>query len=297
MAGRGLKPLLPRLYGYRGCLSASSSFESFADWFLAANLGLQLERLRSIDQAVNYDRDEHALLEGIVRNVKHAVQHVLSPYGTCYLDYRITDYAPTITDTTRHTQLELDQLSDGVQAVVAMVGDIASRASILNPQYGVEAAKRTSGVVLIDEVDMHLHPAWQQSILILLGEAFPLIQFVVTTHSPQVLTSLRKENIRILQEGGDGCWAASMPEQSPLAKESGDALALIMGAHPRPDIPGVVSDIHTYESLARAGGMDSEKAKAVRKRLDEAGFEFSDAELALFQFLSQEHAALEGVGG
>ena len=55
--------------------------------------------------------------------------------------------------------------------------------------------------MLIDEVDMHLHPAWQQTILSDLRKAFPRVQFIVTTHSPQVISSIPSKNIRILDEG------------------------------------------------------------------------------------------------
>ncbi|WP_250666481.1 AAA family ATPase, partial [Escherichia coli] len=81
-----------------------------------------------------------------------------------------------------------------------MIGDIAYRCIKLNPHLGGDAARQTRGVVLIDEVDMHLHPRWQQIILTQLREVFPQIQFVITTHSPQVLTSVPSECIRILKD-------------------------------------------------------------------------------------------------
>jgi predicted ATP-binding protein involved in virulence len=68
--------------------------------------------------------------------------------------------------------------------------------------------------VLIDEVDMFLHPAWQQQVLGALQEAFPLLQFIVTTHSPQVLTTVAKENIRQLALMN----TAPMPEYRLLAR-------------------------------------------------------------------------------
>ena len=64
-----------------------------------------------------------------------------------------------------HGTLKVELLSDGIRGVLAMVGDIAYRCIKLNPHFGLNAAKETCGVVMIDEVDMHLHPAWQQTIL------------------------------------------------------------------------------------------------------------------------------------
>jgi len=79
-------------------------------------------------------------------------------------------------------------LSDGYRATVSLFADLARRCAILNPHLGAEAAKQTPGIVLIDEVDLHLHPSWQRRFISDLCAAFPLMQFVLTTHSPQVLS-------------------------------------------------------------------------------------------------------------
>ncbi|MCT7955497.1 AAA family ATPase [Laspinema palackyanum] len=88
--------------------------------------------------------------------------------------------------------LPLRMLSDGVRNVLAMVADIAYRAAMLNPHFGRDAAKKTSGIVLIDEIDLHLHPSWQRHIVEDLHRTFPEIQFIATTHSPFIVQSLRK---------------------------------------------------------------------------------------------------------
>ncbi|MBK6433238.1 MAG: hypothetical protein IPF85_21410, partial [Anaerolineae bacterium] len=99
----------------------------------------------------------------------------------------------------------------------------------------------------------------------------------------QVLSTLRKENIRILACDENGKWTAREPATSPLARESGDALAYVMGTHPRPEIPGILPNIHAYEQLARAGRADSAQARQIKERLDAAGYEFGDAEQAPVQ--------------
>jgi predicted ATP-binding protein involved in virulence len=143
-------------------------------------------------------------------------------------------------------------------------------------------------IMLVDEIDLHLHPSWQQRVLADLMRAFPCTQFVVTTHSPQVLTTLRKENIRILEQDEDGHWNATTPDFSPLAHESGDALAAIMETHPQPVIAEVTDNIRAYEQLARAGKAESEEARQIKERLNRAGFEFNDADMALFRYLSRQ---------
>lgn len=82
-------------------------------------------------------------------------------------------------------ELRIEQLSDGFKIVTAMVADIASRMAEANPEK--ENPLLTSGIVLIDEIDLHLHPRWQRMILQQLNKTFPNIQFIVTTHSPVVL--------------------------------------------------------------------------------------------------------------
>jgi predicted ATP-binding protein involved in virulence len=81
-------------------------------------------------------------------------------------------------------------LSDGVRSTLAMVMEIAYRAYLLNPHLGADAPLKTSGVVLIDELDLHLHPEWQRHVANDLRRAFPNLQFVVTTHAPLIISSL-----------------------------------------------------------------------------------------------------------
>ena len=82
-------------------------------------------------------------------------------------------------------------LSDGQRSMLSMVADIAIKTALLNPHLGEECAKETPGVVLIDELDLHLHPNWQRQVVEHLRSAFPRMQFVATTHSPFIVQTLR----------------------------------------------------------------------------------------------------------
>ena len=93
------------------------------------------------------------------------------------------------------------ELSDGYHVFLALVADIARRAVMLNEIDGADAPARVEGVVLIDELDLHLHPRWQRVALPRLRDAFPRLQLVVTTHSPQVLSSAKNTQVRRLIEG------------------------------------------------------------------------------------------------
>ena len=81
--------------------------------------------------------------------------------------------------------LRIEQLSDGEKCTLALFGDLARRLAIANP-YNSNPL-HGEGVVLIDEIELHMHPSWQRKVLKKLGDVFPNIQFIITTHSPQVL--------------------------------------------------------------------------------------------------------------
>ena len=96
-------------------------------------------------------------------------------------------------------RIPINQLSDGYKSMISLVADIAYRMAVLNPQFLGNICKNTDGVVLIDEVDLHLHPAWQQRVLGDLRAIFPKVQFIVSTHAPAVINTVKRESIRILK--------------------------------------------------------------------------------------------------
>jgi len=98
--------------------------------------------------------------------------------------------------------IPLSQMSAGYKSTISLIADIAYRMAVLNPQFGYDVIGKTSGVILIDEVDLHLHPAWQHRILGDLQEIFPRVQFIVTTHAPAVISSAKSENLVILKDCG-----------------------------------------------------------------------------------------------
>lgn len=95
-------------------------------------------------------------------------------------------------------KLQFRQLSDGYRNIIGMVADIAYRCIKLNPHLGENAVKETPGIVLIDELDLHLHPNWQRRIVEDFKNTFPSIQFVATTHSPFIIQSLKEDELRNL---------------------------------------------------------------------------------------------------
>ena len=120
---------------------------------------------------------------------------------------------------------------------------------------------------MIDEVDMHLHPEWQQLILGALTDAFPLIQFIITTHSPQVLTTVKRESIRVLAQDEDGNWSAAMPDEETKGVESATVLASVMGVDPVPNVPEA-AELSRYRQMIQLRQQESVDAKDLRQKLD-----------------------------
>jgi predicted ATP-binding protein involved in virulence len=165
-----------------------------------------------------------------------------------------------------HGILEVNQLSDGVRNMIALVADIAYRMVRLNSGFGRDAVRQTPGLVLIDEVDMHLHPEWQQIVLSNLTAAFPKLQFVVTTHSPQVLSTVKHEQVRLLSENIAGEAVAAIPEARTYGRSNADVLEAVMAVSPEPAVPE--SDaLNQYRALIEQGNWRSEEAKELRRRL------------------------------
>lgn len=98
------------------------------------------------------------------------------------------------------TILSFDSLSDGYRNVIKIVTDIATKMCILNPYLGKDILKLTPGIVVIDELDLSLHPTWQKRIVRILKELFPKVQFVCATHSPFIIQSLEEGELIALDE-------------------------------------------------------------------------------------------------
>ena len=257
-----------RTTAYANCLDPASSYKSFVAWFRYWSTNALKGQLDANKAGRPYTPTE---FDHCLESVGDAVNTCLAPAGWGDIAYSLAR-EELVAHHTQHGELPVELLSDGIRNMVGMVADIAFRATKLNPQLGRDAARQTYGIVLIDEVDMHLHPAWQQIVLSSLGSAFPNLQFIVTTHSPQVLTSVDAACIRLLREDVDTetgqrhCIAATIPLQT-RGVASSDLLARIMGVDPVPDLPEarMVAD---YHALIQQGLHASTEGIALRSAID-----------------------------
>jgi predicted ATP-binding protein involved in virulence len=141
------------------------------------------------------------------------------------------------------------QASKGQQVYIALVADIARRMAYLN--VNLTNLLHGQGIVLIDEVELHLHPSWQHGIVEGLQKTFPNIQFIITTHSPQVLANIRAENIFIItsDDKNKDTYLLEQPHQS-YGLTTNDILNEVMQSNAMSSlarnqvVEGCLSDIH-----------------------------------------------------
>ena len=126
-------------------------------------------------------------------------------------------------------RMPINQLSDGYKSTISLVADIAYRMAVLNPQLLGDVCKETDGIILIDEVDLHLHPTWQQRILGDLKAIFPKVQFIVSTHAPAVINTAKSENIVLLEDG-----EAYEPSGEVHGKDTNTIISSVMNSAERP---------------------------------------------------------------
>jgi predicted ATP-binding protein involved in virulence len=263
-----------RLFGYRDCLDPASSYKHFADWFTWISECYWEDKINQSKKGLSSETD--SVWANIILVMQQVTNTLLHEAGWHTLEYSVENEKSLVLKHDEHGTLKVELLSDGIRGVLAMVGDIAYRCIKLNPHLGLNAAKETSGVVMIDEVDMHLHPAWQQTILGNLCKAFPKIQFIVTTHSPQVLTTVKHESIRLLFADGE----VLTPSINTYGEESKVMLEDLMHVSSRPHTDET-DLLQRYLQHINQGDIDSLEVKQWRQTLEQSfGSEYSKLKLA-----------------
>jgi predicted ATP-binding protein involved in virulence len=258
----GKLPRSSRTIGYTDCLDPASSYRSFVAWFRYWNLNAKEGRLRALEQGLAHAPTE---FDAYIDAVAGAVNTCLAPSSWRDISYSFSADS-LVAHHPDHGQLPVELLSDGIRNMIGMVADMAFRAVKLNPQLGAKAAEQTPGVVLIDEVDMHLHPEWQQTVLQGLRGAFPSVQFIVTTHSPQVLSTVDKACVRLLGVNAAGDTVATEPLANPYGVPSGTVLQQVMHVDPQPPV-AELPDLKRLTALVDQGHYEAAEAAALMAAL------------------------------
>lgn len=178
-----------RLKGYIDCLDSASNEKMMLRWFEKMTY-LELQEGEKVPE-----------LEAVKKSLNNAYEIIDESVEKASFNYKVKSGELEVSIKRKNRTVEslpLRIFSDGIKSTMSMIADIAYRMAILNPQLLDNVLEETSGVVLIDEIDMHLHPSWQSKIIKILVKIFPKVQFIFTTHSPSVLSNISNENILIL---------------------------------------------------------------------------------------------------
>lgn len=170
-----------RLDGYHKALNPQSFKHKFLKWFKTYE-----------DEVLKFQVDQRQY-----KAFTGAITGVVKDWTDIHYSWAEDDMMGQLPD---GSWMPFGLLSDGYRNIVRLAADIAYRAIQLNPHLGENAITETEGVVLVDELDMHLHPKWQRTIIEDLKRTFPKIQFIITTHSPFIVQSLAADEVINLEE-------------------------------------------------------------------------------------------------
>jgi predicted ATP-binding protein involved in virulence len=183
---------------YRDALDANKfSFKQFFVWFDAEKKKLTQ---KIIDGEVERNEEPNKYLSNAIKQI--LIDDNENYYSKLDIDW--SEYPHDMTLFKRigakgNSKLSFDQLSSGERTLIALVADLTRRLCLANPN--AENPLYGNGIVLIDEIDVHLHPKWQRKVVTKLCGVFPKVQFVVTTHSPLVLNNIYSKHIRSIENG------------------------------------------------------------------------------------------------
>ena len=200
---RDFNVIFPRWDSYSEALEPATNFKRFFTWFERNEDEERREResrmnwayrsyvLEAVRNALN-NMDERyyrpRVLTSPLRFVMDDISDLNPDERGMYKRFFSTSMPPAGFEGVKEVRIE--QMSDGYRIMIAMIADIAARMAEANPSQecsGLDNPLNTSGIVFIDEIDLHLHPVWQRKVLRQLHTIFPNVQFIVTTHSPNVV--------------------------------------------------------------------------------------------------------------
>ena len=206
-------------------------------------------------------RSENEASARILKVIERTVRRFLPGYSKLRAE---GDGKPALYINHGRTPLQVKQLSDGERGILALVLDLTRRLAQANPEIKDPAAK-AEAVVLIDELDLHLHPKWQRQIVHNLTTAFPKCQFIATTHSPQVIGSVPHTGVTLLVDDGPPI----RPAQT-FGMDSNWILRHIMEADERE--PEVQAALNAIIDTIRKGDIAEARTRiiALRKKIGES---------------------------
>lgn len=191
--------------GYQDWIEMKATTFKYEDWLSS------YEFLRKSNR--EYSNTKQAFFDTIKRANPY-ITEIEEQAGKLWIKVQIDDYVSDL--------LPLELHSDGIRSFTEMVAELSYRCVILNGFLDDKAVEQSRGIVLIDEIDLHLHPTWQRHVIADLKKAFPNIQFIATTHSPFIVQSLGANELINL----DNPDVTIIPDELPLNKVITDIMGV-----------------------------------------------------------------------
>jgi predicted ATP-binding protein involved in virulence len=180
-----------RFDALNNAFDATANFTDLATWFFVRDFQELREGKNRKD--INFELPD-------LKQVRNAISTIIAPNARVYFSGATS--AKLMVEWTMETgekrELLLSQLSAGYRNMLALVMDFARRLAQANPD--MENPLAAEAILMIDELDLHLHPTWQQKIIPDLKKVFPNTQIIATTHSPEVVTTVKQNQVKILED-------------------------------------------------------------------------------------------------
>jgi predicted ATP-binding protein involved in virulence len=256
--------------GYDNSLNQGVDFRRFFEWFREREdseneSGLPQDVLDKLLDTLGDDTEVWQKLQALMASSRDrqltAVRTAISNFMPGFSNLRVRRKPRLHMSIDKNGQtLNVLQLSQGEKSLMALVGDVARRLAMMNP--ALENPLHGDGVILIDEVDMHLHPSWQRSIIQRLTSTFPNCQFILTTHSPLVISDHKDVLVYSLDDDD----VRQIPSQ--YGEDANSVLLNVMDTHSRnAEIASKLNDLLDLIQSANNSGLINQ-AKAVLESLE-----------------------------
>ena len=266
--GSEIKSVPNRTDAYQRCLDKKRSSQSAFEY---------IKLLRNIASEENAGKQFPAY-DAIMEAVRYSLEDELQAGQSVEYASRYSEIAVKNAD---GKLIQFASLSDGYRNVMKIVTDIATKMCILNPHLEGQALVKTPGVVVIDELDLSLHPTWQKRIVRILKKLFPQIQFICATHSPFIIQSLEPGELLALDTVQDEEYSGQSIED--IAED----IMQVPMPHYSEKKEQMYKAAEKYFGALNAN-VDAEKLEALKEELDVLSAEYSDNP-AYNAFLKQKY--------
>ncbi|MFM6073785.1 MAG: AAA family ATPase, partial [Dolichospermum sp.] len=245
--------LFDRFDSFKKAFHATANFTDVTTWFFVR----EYEELREGKNRrdINFELPD-------LKQIRKAISTIIAPNARVY--FSGANNAKLMVEWTMETgekrELLLSQLSAGYRNMLALVMDFARRLAQANPQ--MENPLEAEAILMIDELDLHLHPTWQQTIIPDLKKVFPNTQIIATTHSPEIVTTVKQNQVKILED-----YQVKPCPEPTRGRKSSDIVINVLGlSELRPDTEESKTLTRLFEAIDNG---QLEEAKRLKKELQD----------------------------